>query len=213
MFRGGSPHDGHHPPGGRRVPAVSPRGRSLARALSSVLLAGLVACGEGGPPPPEFPGLEGPRGPTELTVAIEVTFTRDEAPVRVPRTVVIRLEGNSLSDDPVLLEAALEALAAGPTEEEEARGITSFFSEETSDLVREVTLVGDSASVDFRDLASVIPNVSSSAGSFLFLSELNGTVFGLPGIARVEYRMDGSCEAFWSFLQRSCQEVRRPADA
>jgi hypothetical protein len=176
-------------------------------------LAGLAACGDGGPPPPEFPGLEGPRGPTELTVALEVTFTRDEAPVRVPRTVVIALHGDSISDEAVLLRAALEALAEGPTEEEEARGITSFFSAETSDLVQAVTLVGDSAAVDFRHLPSVIPNASSSTGSFLFLSELNGTVFGLPGIARVEYRMDGSCEAFWNFLQRTCQEVRRPADA
>ncbi|CAN5767523.1 hypothetical protein BH23GEM11_BH23GEM11_05530 [soil metagenome] len=181
--------------------------------MAAVLLAGLVACGEGGPPPPEFPGLEGPRGPTELTVALEVTFTRDEAPVRVPRTVVIQLDGESPSDESVLLEAALDALMAGPTEEEEARGINSFFSAQTADLVRGVTLAGDSAVVDFGDLGSVIPNASSSTGSFLFLSELNGTVFELPGIGRVEYRMEGSCEAFWNFLQRSCQEVRRPADA
>jgi len=195
---------------------VSPTGGSRRRTTVgalAALLVGLVACGEGGPPPPEFPGLEGPRGPTELTVALEVTFTRDEAPVRVPRTVVIALDGNSVSDQSVLLRAALEALVEGPTEEEEARGITSFFSAETSEILQAVTLVGDSAAVDFRDLPSLVPNASSSTGSFLFLSELNGTVFGLPGIARVEYRMDGSCEAFWNFLQRSCQEVRRPADA
>jgi len=197
---------------GRR-PGGRPEGRRSVGVLATALLAALVACGESGPPPPEFPGLEGPRGPTELTVALEVTFTRDEAPVRVPRTVVIALDGDSVSDEAVLLRAALEALVAGPTPEEEARGITSFFSEETSDLVQAVSLVGDSAAVDFRDLPSVIPNASSSTGSFLFLSELNGTVFGLPGIGRVEYRMDGSCEAFWNFLQRTCQEVRRPADA
>jgi len=199
-----------HPAGG---PGGRPQARRAAGALAVALLAGLVACGEGGPPPPEFPGLEGPRGPAELTVALEVTFTREEAPVRVPRTVVIALDGDSVSDEAVLLRAALDALVAGPTREEEARGITSFFSAETADLVQAVTLVGDSATVDFRDLPSVIPNASSSTGSFLFLSELNGTVFGLPGIARVEYRMDGSCEAFWNFLQRTCQEVRRPADA
>jgi hypothetical protein len=180
---------------------------------TTAFLLVLVACGDGGPPPPEFPGLEGPPEPTELTVALEVTFTRDEAPVRVPRTVVIALDGDSISDEAVLLRAALDALAAGPTEEEVSQGISSFFSGETSDLFREVSLVGDSAVVDVGNLAAAIPNASSSTGSFLFLSELNGTVFGLPGIARVEYRMEGSCEAFWNFLQQSCQQVRRPADA
>lgn len=188
-------------------------GPRVCSLMSAVLLLVLAACGEGGPPPPEFPGLETPRGPTELTVALEVTFTRDEAPVRVPRTVVIPLDGDSLSDEALLLKAALEALFRGPTEEEAAEGITSFFSAETADLLRSVTLEGDSAAVDLGDLASRIPNASSSTGSFLFLSELNGTVFGLPGIARAEYRMEGSCEALWNFLQRSCQEVRRPVDA
>lgn len=193
------------PPGiGRRSPWIPTLGVFLALAAT--------ACGEGAPPPPELPGFESPRGPTELTVTLEVTYTQDEAPVRVPRTVVIPLGEDPQGDKAFLLEAALEALLAGPTPEEEARGITSFFSEATADLVAEVTLEGDSAMVNVRDLRTLLPNASSSTGSFFFLSELNGTVFGLPGIERVEYRMEGSCEDFWNFLQRSCQEVRRPLD-
>jgi len=184
----------------------------LALALGATLALGAVACGESSPPPPELPGFEAPRGPTELTVALEVTFTLDEAPIRVPRTVVVPLGDDPGGDESRLLRAALDALVAGPTPAEEARGIRSFFSEATADLVTEVTLVGDSATVDFRDLRTHLPNASSSTGSFIFLSELNGTVFGLPGIERVEYRMEGSCEAFWNFLQRSCQYVRRPSD-
>ncbi len=186
---------------------------TLGVFLLGVFLAlATAACGEGSPPPPELPGFETPRGPSELTVALEVTYTRDEAPIRVPRTVVIPLGEDPARDEAFLLEAALDALVAGPTAEEEARGITSFFSEATADLVAEVTLQGDSAMVDVRDLRTLVPNASSSTGSFLFLSELNGTIFGLPGIERVEYRMEGSCEDFWNFLQRSCQEVRRPLD-
>jgi hypothetical protein len=146
-------------------------------------------------------------------VTLQLTFTRDEEPVAVPRTVVLPLDPEALSDDALLLRVALSALVEGPTPEEEARGITSFFSAETAGILQAVELVGDSAMVDFSDLRTLIPGASSSAGSFALLSELSGTVFALPGIARVEYRMEGSCDTFWAFLQRACQEIRRPSEA
>jgi hypothetical protein len=142
-----------------------------------------------------------------------VTFTLDEAPVQVPRRVVLSLPGDAPADEALLAEVALQALLAGPTEEERAEGITSFFSEETAGLLAAVEMTGDSVMVDFHDLAPVIPNASSSAGSFFFLSELAGTLFALPGIRVVEYRMEGSCEAFWNFLQRDCQAVERPTES
>jgi hypothetical protein len=187
---------------------------TAVRSLATVLIAGLAlgGCGEGGPPPPEIPGLEAPRGPSELTVSLQVTFTRDEAPVRVPRTVVLPLDPDGPPHEALLLETALGELLAGPTEDEREQGITSFFSDATRDLLLEARVEGDSAMVDFGDLPPLIPNAGSSTGSFHFLAELNGTVFALPGIARVEYRMEGSCEAFWNFLQRSCQQVRSPLD-
>lgn len=197
---------------GRRAgPGVVGR-LALVLGLGGLVGFGTAACGEGGPPPPEIPGFEQPRGPTQLIVSLSLTFTRDEAPVEVPRTVVISLpEPSATPDEALLLEAAMGALLAGPTEEERAAGISSFFSDETAGLLREVHLVGDSAMVDFEDFRTRLPGAGSSAGSFALLHELNGTLFALPGIARVEYRMEGSCDIFWNFLQRSCQVVARPA--
>ncbi len=201
---------------GRVNPRAPRPRRSLpvrAAWLAAACVAGLTACGEGGPPPPEIPGLEAPRGPSELTVSLQVTFTLDEAPVQVPRTVIVPLDPDGPPHEAILLELALGELLAGPTEVEREAGITSFFSADTRDLLVEARIEGDSAMVDFGPLADRIPNAATSTGSFHFLSELNGTLFALPGIARVEYRMEGSCEAFWNFLQRSCQEVRGPTDA
>jgi hypothetical protein len=188
----------------------------LGAVLAPLVLA---ACGDGASPPPELPRLEGPRGPTQLTISLELTFTRDEAPVTVPRTVVVSLpevppegeEAGPWQDQAIFLEVAVSSLLAGPTEAERAQGVTSFFSEATADYLREVSLEGDTAVVDFRDLRQTIPNATSSAGSLALLSELNGTIFALPGIRQVEYRMEGSCEAFWNFLQHACQVVERPA--
>jgi hypothetical protein len=44
----------------------------------------------------------------------------------------------------------------------------------------------------------------------MLLMELDGTVFGVPGVRAVEYRVDGSCERFWNWLQYDCHAVERP---
>lgn len=106
---------------------------------------------------------------------------------------------------------ALATLVRGPTAEEQARGIRSWFSEETAGVLRSVEVDSQGqVTVDFHDLRPLIPNASTSAGSAMLLQELNGTVFQFPEIRSVEYRMNGSCERFWEWLQYGCRTVSRP---
>jgi hypothetical protein len=199
------------------------RGAGPIIALLGLLL--LSGCGDqSGSDPPDADagsdvetgdevGVTGGRGgasPPEFTLAL--TFTRDEAPVQVTRNVEIH-RAPGVSQEESLLRVALAALLQGPLPEERDAGIHSFFGPGTEGLLRDVSLRGDTAVVDFGDLPSAVPNAASSTGSFHFLMELNGTVFAVPGLEAVEYRMDGSCEAFWNFLQRGCQVVPRPGAA
>jgi hypothetical protein len=46
----------------------------------------------------------------------------------------------------------------------------------------------------------------------MLLQELNGTVFQFPEIRSVEYRMEGSCDLFWEWLQYGCRVVARPVE-
>lgn len=109
-----------------------------------------------------------------------------------------------------MLEVALREHLAGPTQEEREEGLTSWFSPETAHTLRSVSVDGGgNAVVDFRNLASLIPAASSSAGSAMLLGELNATVFQHPAVSTVEYRLDGSCEAFWNWLQYECQILTR----
>jgi hypothetical protein len=134
--------------------------------------------------------------------SVIVVFTRDEAPAPVYRHVPEN------SAEP---RAALEWLVRGPTPEGAAAGLRSWFSEKTASALKsvEVDSLGHTI-VDFHDLRPLIPNASSSFGSTMLLQELNGTVFQFPGIRSVEYRMEGSCDLFWEWLQYGCQVVARP---
>jgi hypothetical protein len=73
-----------------------------------------------------------------------------------------------------------------------------------------VSAVIDSAGhviVDFKDLRMILPNASSSAGSTALIAQLNAAVFGIPEARSVEYRMQGSCDLFWEWLQYGCHTI------
>lgn len=129
-------------------------------------------------------------------MVVTVTFSCDEpagAPLVEVRRVVPRSTG--------VLRATVEALLAGPTEEERASGIGSWFSDATRGALRSVDLDDGHAVVDFSNLDRLIPNASASAGSERLLAELDATVLGVEGVTSVEYRLDGSCEDFGLWLQ------------
>lgn len=110
--------------------------------------------------------------------------------------------------DPI--RAAFDALVAGPTAEEEAAGVGSFFSAETAGTIEEVTLAGDGLlTVDFADIRPVIPNASTSCGSLALTAQLNATAFQFADVQRARYRIQGSCDEFANFLQTECFDSDR----
>lgn len=116
--------------------------------------------------------------------------------------------GTGLSASELAARTAVERLLRG-----DARSSTgdTWFSSATANALRSLSLDSTGhAIVDFVDLRAIIPNASSSAGSAQLLDELNATMFSVDVVRSVEYRMEGSCERFWEWLQYSCQTVRRP---
>ena len=129
--------------------------------------------------------------------AFSVFFHRDEQLVEV-RRIGPRTAG--------VLRQALEALVAGPRPED-GDGLDSLFSEETADVLAGVSVADGTAVVD---LAYEVNNASTSAGSAMFLAELDATVFQFPTVERIEYRLRGSCAAFWEWLQYGdCRIIER----
>lgn len=144
-----------------------------------------------------------PAGDDRLTGfdTVFVYFTNaEEDQVPVARPVADTAHG---------LRAAFTALLAGPTADERATGLHSWFSDETAGMLRSVTVTDGFAVVDFEDLRPVIPNAVGSAGALMLLGELTATAFQFPSVRRVEFRIDGSCEALMAWLQFGCHPIRR----
>jgi hypothetical protein len=121
--------------------------------------------------------------------------------------------GPDSADPTARLTAALEALLEGPGSVEADRGYDSWFGPETAGMLNEASVNADGRAVaDFAEFSGVIPNASTSAGSQMLLASLNATVFQYDEVTEIEYRFDGSCDAFWNWLQANCQVVTDPAD-
>jgi hypothetical protein len=132
---------------------------------------------------------------------VQVVFSCDEQPVGAWRELP---EG--VLDTLVF---ALEALLAGPTHEEVNAGLDSFFSSATEGSLAAARVSGGVAYIDLHDLAGIIPNASSSAGSSQLLDQLAGTIFQFDSIREAEITVAGDCDAFWNWLQRGCQRLSR----
>ncbi|MBN1240092.1 MAG: GerMN domain-containing protein [Gammaproteobacteria bacterium] len=147
--------------------------------------------------PQARPEPERGASPETGSMTVEIYFTEDERPRAVERRIPRRSD---------VLTAALEQLLRGPTDEERAAGISSWFSSATAGMLNRVVIDPDGhAIIDFGDFRPVIPGASSSFGSTVLLAELNGTVGQFERIVTVEYQIDGSCHRFWQFLQRPCE--------
>lgn len=102
---------------------------------------------------------------------------------------------------------ALAQLLAGPATDEEAQGLSSWFSSETEGMLGGVVVENGVAEVDFEDFSGIIPNASSSCGSASLLAQLDSTVLQFDGIDQAIYSFNGDRDAFYEWLQLDAPAV------
>jgi spore germination protein GerM len=107
---------------------------------------------------------------------------------------------------PRLLHGAMQALLAGPTNTERARGYGGWFSTKTAGQLRNARIEHGVAYIDFRNFTTRIPNASTSCGSTLLLAQLDRTAKQFPTVKRTIYSFNGSRHAFYEWLQRTAPE-------
>jgi hypothetical protein len=130
--------------------------------------------------PVDFPAPD-PGATTEIQVFLQ-DAQQDFVPVTrsVPRTQAV-------------LRAALEQLLTGATPEEEARGLSSPFSDD-ADLLRSVTITGNGTAV--VDLDPSFGTAVADSPNAAVLGSLDHTVFQFPSVVWVSYRFGGECGTF-----------------
>lgn len=106
----------------------------------------------------------------------------------------------------------IRQLVVGVPEKARSEGLGSVFDESTRGVLLDVHLAGRRAIVNFRDFTQIIPQAGTTQGGAVLLTQLNATIFQFPSVNEIEYRFEGSCDAFWKWQQAEyCQLVTREA--
>lgn len=153
-----------------------------------------------------------------------------DAPEPEPDEVLVEIIYSCLSDDDAMLDlttvsrvvpaesnpirATLNEAVKGPSGAERVEGVSgSFLSERTALMVRGVEMDGSRLIVDFYPFvrSPEISNVSTSTGGMVFNTILNANLFQFPEVEEIEYRVDGSCDSYWSTFEAACSIQTREA--
>ena len=158
-----------------------------------------------GPGPPEPSATCGePAAPSRGGTVLQIYFTCGESVVPIADSFVYR----AVPATELVLTATLAEMVKGPTEAEMEMGYSSLFSEATSNAIAGLSLSGGEATIDFAGLDE-IEGISAPEAGLFFLADLNANVFQFGTISSVEYRLDGSCDAFWELFGEECHTVTR----
>lgn len=136
----------------------------------------------------------------------------DETKVEVfwidPDGTTLRTSTRTVRRSQGVLRSALQQLLLGPYSAERDAGLTTSLANGAADVPITVVINNGVAIVDFgSELPTVSSTTSSAAASRELLLQLQATVFQFPTVTKAEYRVGGSCAAFWAWLQRACTTV------
>jgi hypothetical protein len=173
-------------PPGTGVTAAPPQGASATATTQAV-----ATCRE-------------PAPATGSGTVVRVFYTCGTSGVPTADSFVYR----EVPETDLVLTATLTELVKGPEPNEAELGFVSFFSAATVDALADVSLNSGRATVELRGLEE-IENISTSTGGQFFVANLNANVFQFDTIDAVEYRLNGSCDAFWALVEAQCQLVTR----
>lgn len=128
-----------------------------------------------------------------------------------PDAVAGQLYGVVRPADDDALTAAIEAQLRGPTEQEAAQGYASTLAGFDGVTLNEAAFDDSGrAVIDLSGLPDPLPEHTESFLPPGIMAELTWTAFHVPGIDRIEFRLDGSCDDFWQLLgQDDCRDYTR----
>lgn len=108
----------------------------------------------------------------------------------------------------LVLTTTLREMVKGLEADESALGFKSPFPDGAAGSFLGVSISQGTAFIEFTP--SLFPEgADTPEGAQILLSTLNANVFQFSTISAVEYRLNGSCDAFYQQLGSTCQEITR----
>jgi len=99
-------------------------------------------------------------------------------------------------------KAALEELFKGATKAEEAKGLTSIFSPETSSILKSVNIKNGAAYVNLKNwVVQNLGTATTSCGAFTFVTPIEKTLMQFPTVKKVFFAIEGSPKDFYEWMQ------------
>ncbi len=143
---------------------------------------------------------------TEATI-IRVYYACGSTDIATGNTWVYR----AVDPTDLVLTTTMAEMVNGTDDDEASLGFRSPFPADAEGSSLGVSIVEGTAFIEFDD--GVFPDgADTSEGAQIFLSTLNANAFQFPSIDEVEYRLKGSCAAFWQRLgTEGCQTITRSA--
>ncbi len=110
----------------------------------------------------------------------------------------------------LVLTTTMREMVKGVDDAEAALGYRSPFPDDAEDSFLGVTIDREQAKAFLEFTVDVFPSgVDTPEGAEIFLSTLNANVFQFDTVNQIEYRLGGSCDAFWQQLGGSCEVITR----
>ena len=144
---------------------------------------------------PSGPCVETSPDPVEGLRVVTVYFTCGNSVLPTADNFVYR----RVAESERLLAATINELLQGPSAQETDLGFRSVFSVSSAGGLESAKVTNGEAVVDFTDLPQVVGIAALNDIDF-FVANLNANVFQFDAVQSVEYRLEGSCVAFWDFL-------------
>ena len=111
----------------------------------------------------------------------------------------------------LVLTTTLREMTKGPDADEAALGFKSPLPDSADGSFLGLSIVDGTAYIEFASTDIFPDGVATAEGAQIFLSTLNANVFQFTSIREVEYRINGSCDAFWQQLGSGCAVIARSA--
>ena len=110
----------------------------------------------------------------------------------------------------LVLTTTMREMVKGVDEAEAALGYRSPFPNDAENSFLGVTIDREQSKAFLDFTPDVFPDgVDTPEGAEIFLSTLNANVFQFDTVNQIEYRLGGSCDAFWQQLGGSCEVITR----